>query len=398
MENDLSLILTGAFWVIGFLLFWKAPLLPSSLPPSSLSPPFYSPSSPSVPSPAPPPCPASVAANKASVIIPARNEAGNLESLLGSLNQQTRPPDEILVIDDHSTDETPQIATSHGATLVSLPEIPEGWIGKAWALWTGANKAKGDILIFLDADTRLERDGLSLFLSEHQKKGGLVSVQPYHVMKKAYEKLSAFFNIVLFLNMNIASVFARITKPLGAFGPCLVCSRRDYFSVGGHQAVKGKIVEDIILGRRFMEHGHPLSCYAGKGAVSFRMYPQGLRQLVEGWTKNFASGAFRSKPILLLLSGAWITGCLSAILDIVKGLAGKNEATLFTGCVFYLLFAIQIHLMLRQLGNFGLWPSIFYAGPLLFFLFVFLRSILFTSILGYVTWRGRKIYLKRRQK
>ncbi len=381
MENDLTLILTGIFWIVGFLLFWKVPLLK----PSSSSSSFYSSDEVS-------------SGSSVSVIIPARNEEKNLGSLLSSLNEQSYPLDEILVIDDHSEDGTPQIAVSSGATLVSLSEIPEGWIGKGWACWTGANRAQGEILVFLDADTVLERDGLSRLLSEYRKKGGLVSVQPYHIMKKAYEKLSAFFNLVLFLNMNIASIFASISKPLGAFGPCLVCSRKDYFSVGGHQGAKGEILEDIVLGKRFLKQGYPVHCYAGKGTISFRMYPGGFRQLVEGWTKNFASGAFASKGVLLFLSGAWITGCLSSVLDIVKGLATRNGPALLTACVFYLLFAVQIHLILRHLGNFGPIPSLFYAVPLLFFLLLFLRSLFFTYVLDYVVWKERKISLRRRQK
>ncbi len=374
MESGWPFLLGGIFWIFGFILFWKIPFLQSSPSPGDrvLSYPTVS------------------------VIIPARNEEKNLESLLRSLSRQSSPPHEILVVDDHSDDRTAEIAVAYGAGLLSLPELPAGWVGKGWACWMGAKSARGDLLVFLDADTILETDGLSRLLLEYRKKGGLLSAQPYHTMKKAYERLSAFFNIVLFLNMNIAAIFSSRSKPLGAFGPCVVCSREDYFSVGGHESVKGQILEDIALGKRFMDRGLPVRSFGGKGVISFRMYPNGLAQLVEGWTKNFASGAVSSHWLLVVLSSAWITGCLSAAMNIARGIAWRNESFLIGGGVLYVFFAFQIHFLLAQLGNFGLATALLYPLPLVFFILIFLRSVFFTAVFGFVTWKGRKIHLRRK--
>lgn len=375
-ELELRFILLAVIWIGGWLALWKIPLLePASL--SSLRDPV---------------------AQKISVIIPARDEEINLSVLLGSLVRQRRPPDEIVVVDDHSRDRTPEIATSFGAKLVTLSEVPLGWLGKGWACWTGARAAVGDLLVFLDADTHLAPDALFRLVQEHGKRGGLLSVQPYHLMKKPFERLSAFFNIILFLNMNISSFFSRLNRPLGAFGPCLVCRRQDYFAVGGHERVSKEILEDMALGKIFKNRGFHLGCLSGRGSVFFRMYPQGISQLSEGWTKNFASGAFSSSWPLVLFSFAWITACLSGPVDIVRGLVLRNGLFLLSGGIFYLIFAIQIHWILRRLGNFGWVVALFYPGPLVFFILIFARSLFFTCILGRVTWKNRTISVGKKWK
>ena len=131
-----------------------------------------------------------------SVIIPARNEAQRLPALLRSLQQQTVSPREIIVVDDESTDDTVAIATAAGARVLGGQPLPEGWNGKAWACWQGAAASGGELLLFLDADTWLEPDGLNTLLQLHATHGGLISVQPYHVTERAYEGLSAIFNVI----------------------------------------------------------------------------------------------------------------------------------------------------------------------------------------------------------
>ncbi|MDI6846449.1 MAG: glycosyltransferase family A protein, partial [Candidatus Saccharicenans sp.] len=164
-----------------------------------------------------------------SVIIPARNEANNLAILLESLKEQSIKPEEIIVVDDNSEDETAEIARKAGVRVINPGPLPAGWNGKSHACFRGAEAASGDLLIFLDADTRLEKEGLEVMLNLYLDGRGLVSIQPYHRMQKAYERLSAFFNLVVFLNMNISSYISALNRPRGAFGPCILCSRSDYF-------------------------------------------------------------------------------------------------------------------------------------------------------------------------
>lgn len=127
---------------------------------------------------------------KVSVIIPARNEEINLPHLLTSLKEQTYMPDEVIVIDDFSEDETAIIAQGYDVRLIKNPDLPEGWTGKNWAVWNGYLASHGDILIFLDSDVRLAPKGIELLLKNREAAGGAISVVPYHYNEKIYERLS----------------------------------------------------------------------------------------------------------------------------------------------------------------------------------------------------------------
>ena len=361
------------FWFLFFLFLWKVPLLIEKRDQAE--------------SPADP--------LRVSVIIPSRNEEKNLPTLLSSLAAQSWPPAEVLIVNDNSTDGTARLATAGGARLWNLAGLPEGWTGKAHACWQGALASCGEILVFLDADTVLEEDGLKGLIGAYLQTGGLISVQPYHRMEKPYERLSAFFNLILFLSMNISSPYKWLNRPRGAFGPCLVCGRQDYFSLGGHQAVKSEIIEDMALARLALKRGFPVHCFAGKGLISFRMYPGGLKHLTEGWTKNFATGAGRTEFSLFLVAFGWVAGALTGPLDIIKGLANDNIFLLKTGGILYLMYSVQICYFLKKLGNFGALAAALYPVHLLFFIWIFLRSLVYTHLLGYVYWKGRKISLRK---
>ncbi|MHB0856369.1 MAG: glycosyltransferase [Anaerolineae bacterium] len=332
-----------------------------------------------------------------SVIIPARNEEGRLEPLLRSLSLSTLAPGEILVVDDNSTDGTAALAAAWNATVVAGAPLPPGWAGKPWACWQGAQRAQGEVLVFLDADTWLEPDGLACIVQAYATRGGLFTVQPYHVVRKAYENLSAFFNIVLMAALNAFTPHGDALQPAGAFGPCVVCSRADYFRLDGHRAVPDAVLEDIALAKVFHAAGLAVSCYGGRGAISFRMYPGGLAQLVEGWSKGFGTGAMTTRLPILLLVIAWISGCFSISIHAIRALAtGAPDALLVL--LLYALYALEIGWMLRRIGNFHAFAAALFPIPLVFFAMVMLRSLVLIYALRRVLWRGRTIATGRRRK
>lgn len=304
-----------------------------------------------------------------SVIIPARNEERSLPALLRSINAQSFRPQEVIVVDDASTDRTPEVARSLGATVISSQPLPEGWRGKTWACQQGADIARGGTLMFVDADTWFETGGLESILARHNT--GVLSVGPYHAVCLPYEELSVFFNLIM----------AAATVPGRLFGQMLLVSRDDYQRAGGHEAVKGRILENFHLTERFREQGIPLRSLTGKGMLSFRMYPDGLSGLVEGWTKGFASGAgHTAKPILLLIV-AWLTGMILPL-----GLLPFSAPA----SLLYLLFAAQLGIMFRQIGAFRWYSALLYPVPLIFFFAVFAVSAVRSR--GRVTWKGRTIH------
>jgi 4,4'-diaponeurosporenoate glycosyltransferase len=309
------------------------------------------------------------------VVVPARDEADNLARLLPTLAGL-----DVVVVDDGSTDGTAGVAGRHGGVhVVTADPPPEGWTGKAWACATGAAAAsQAERLVFLDADVVVERGGLQRVLAEHDRLGGLVSVQPWHAVERPYEHLSAFFNLIAPMAVDAFTPLGRRLRPTGAFGPCLVLDRDLYERIGGHgnDCVRGAVLDDVELARAAQQAGERVHLFAGRGSLRFRMYAGGFRQLVEGWTKNFAGGAAGTRPLTLLLVVAWMSGLIAAPVD--------------RAVLVYLAYVVQLHVLLRRVGSFGP-TALVYPIPLAFFVAAFLRSALLTFVRRRVTWRGRTI-------
>ena len=307
----------------------------------------------------------------ASVIIPARNEEHNLPTLLRSLAAQPVKPHEIIVVDDGSTDRTAEWARQLGAKVIPSQPVPEAWRGKTWACHQGAQVASGELLLFVDADTWFEPGGLAHALSAYNS--GAFSIGPYHAVQKPYEDLSLFFN----LNMILGTV------PNGLFGQMLLVDRESYHRIGGHETVRGRILENFWLANRFRAAGIPVLSVAGRNLLSFRMYPNGLGELIRGWTKGFASGAGQIPRGTLLLIVAWMIGLMFA------PLGGLVTGDWLRWGVAYLLCAAQVAWFSRRAGAFRWFTAVLYPVPLIFFFVVFAWSMLRSG--KRVQWKGREI-------
>jgi 4,4'-diaponeurosporenoate glycosyltransferase len=330
-----------------------------------------------------------------SIVVPARNEERTLPVLLASLRELDTAPHEVIVVDDSSSDATAAVAAAHGATVLAAASPPAGWAGKPWACHTGAEAATGTHLLFLDADTWLGPDALGRLLGEHAARGGLVSVQPHHRTERAYEQLSAFFNITAMMGTGAFAVGGAARGAM-AFGPCLLTTVADYRTVGGHDAVRGEVVDDVRLARLYRARGLPVRCIGGGDAITFRMYPGGPGQLVEGWTKNIASGAGLSPPWALAGTVAWISACVAVTLAAAGGgwswAFGDGPAP-WVAVAAWAAVAVEIGWMLGRIGTWRVWTAVLFPLPLAAFLALFLRSLALTLVRGEVTWRARRVPL-----
>lgn len=300
-------------------------------------------------------------------------------------------PGETIVVDDHSEDETAAVAKKWGCTLIRSPNLPPGWLGKSWACWQGALAARGEILLFLDADIFLTHDGFAKILSAFSQNGDILSVQPYHRMKKLYEQLSAFFNIITMAGLNAFTPLGLKLKPAGAFGPCLMCPKEDYLRLNGHISVRGEILENMALGKAFIKKGYRVSCYGGKGSLEFRMYPEGIMPLGQGFAKTFGAGANATAFISLFMIVCWVFGEVSLTRHLFQAPIAGNDAHLFFLLILDLMYAGQIYWMLYRIGNFRYSTALFFQIPLLFFVLVFILSIVQTYIFRQVRWKGRTV-------
>lgn len=329
-----------------------------------------------------------------SIIVPARNEALRLAPLLESVCRQTVRPLEFIVVDDDSSDETAQVARAGGAHVIPSENLGGGWIGKSRACWSGARQAKGKWLLFLDADTTLaDSDSLARLLDTFESIGsrGALSFQPYHVVTRLYENLSAIFNIIAMAGMGVFTPWGERLRGAGLFGPCLICRREDYFAVGGHEAIRGNVMDDLALGDSFRKAGLPVHCRGGRGLITFRMYPEGIGQLIEGWTKNFGSAAIRVHPFVFTLILLWICGGFSIMTLLSHAILTTDRPWILIGFVATIAYASLMIWLARRIGNFNPLVLILFPILLVFFALVFFWSLYLTRVLHRVSWRGRKI-------
>ncbi len=326
-----------------------------------------------------------------SIVVPARNEAANLPRLLATLTQQLGPSDEIVVIDDQSTDATPAIAREHGARVIHSRERPDGWTGKTWACWQGAQASRNEVLLFVDADTWFAPTAVGRMVATLQRRGGLVSVLPYHRMYKPHERLSALFNLMIAMGVDAFTLRGVNRKPSGSFGPCILCSKHDYFAVGGHARVRGLVLENLNLGRLFQEAGLGIRCYGGAGTLFVRMYPRGVRELIDGWSKGLASGASHTRPPTMALILAWISGAFAAAILTGVAIGARDRREGAAALSSYALYGGQLFWMLRRIGNYGIITCLLFPLHLLFFTLVYLHSFVVVSIRRKVRWKGRAV-------
>ncbi|MDG0792935.1 glycosyltransferase [Cohnella ginsengisoli] len=326
--------------------------------------------------------------SRLSVVIPARNEEENLPHLLSSLRAQRYRPYEIIVVDDGSADRTGPIAREFGATLVEGLPLPEGWTGKNWAVWNGYLRATGDLIAFLDADVRLAPDALGALVEARSRTNGVVSVVPYHYTEKLYERLALVPNLLgLFA---FTSPFERANAQKGLYGSCILTSRADYELAKGHEGVKGELLDDLTLGARFAEAGVPVTNFIGRGLVTFRMYPGGIRSEVEGFGKGAVQSTGKlAKPTVLLIA-LWLVGLIGA----EAAPFVLHTAVAPAWAAGYLLYTLQIYYFSRHTGRFGLWLPALHPISTAFFLYIMLYSSYRVLIVGHVPWKGRKIRVR----
>lgn len=330
-----------------------------------------------------------------SVIIPARNEEHNLPNILGDLMRQSYPIHEIICVDDGSTDGTALVIERFAekgikkVRRIGVENPGKGWKGKTWACQSGAAAADGELLLFVDADVRMSDGGVEALVERYLETGRNLSVQPYHAMKKFYEYLSLFFNLIQTCATGLS--VAGIKRTEGFYGPVLLIERRVFKKHGGYEKVRNKVIEDFDLGKYLASKGVLIDLYLGGREVRFRMYPLSAGDLIEGWSKNFASGSFSMRPWLMIAIVWWI-GFLNIVpyYSITAVLSGNN--TLIVPFVaIYCLVAAMLYRTASRLGSYPFLVCLFYPFYLLVFQLVYVRSIIKTYIFRNTTWKGRKL-------
>ncbi len=262
-----------------------------------------------------------------SIVLPARDEARGVGAAVRSHLEQTYRRIEVFVVDDQSTDDTASVAADAAAgddrfRVVAGKPLPDGWVGKSWACWQGARQARGEWLLFSDADVVHSPEALShcLALAVRLGRGGL-TLTPRVDATTVAERLvmpaaATLIENVLAPGFLVRSPRSRIVMAAGAY---LLIRHDVYARFGGHESIAGRMVDDVALAQAVKRGGGLLVPAIGTDLIRLRMYHDAA-EMWRGWRKNaaFASAGDPSKglapatglavlgvaPVICALSGA----------------------------------------------------------------------------------------------
>jgi chlorobactene glucosyltransferase len=341
------------------------------------------------------------AAPLVSVIVPARNESVNISVCVASLLNSVYPRFEIIVVDDGSVDGTADIVrilADHSDGRVQLVQgepLPGGWLGKPWACWQGYRRASGELLLFTDADTRHEDTLLGHAVGAlRQRQADLVSVMPRQLMLGFWERLilPQIFTILSLRYHDLLQI-NRTTRvrDVIANGQFILVAREAYDAVGGHEAVRGDVVEDQRLAQRMVASGRSVFMAHAQELMETRMY-RSLSGIVEGWSKNLALGARRASPgwlapvmpwlIAAFLVVVWVMPPLVLLLTLTTGRLASLQGWSMVATAFSALFWLVVHAWNRV----PLLYAFFYPLGAAAAAALFVRSALAGSSFA---WKGR---------
>ena len=269
-------------------------------------------------------------------ILPAKDEEANLAACLTSVCGLTYPNLEILVVDDRSTDRTGEIARQFAANderirVETIDHLPAGWTGKTHALAQAARTARGQWLLFVDADTLHSPESLSIVMEFARARGAvLASLLPELRCETFWEQLvQPLCGITLMQSFPLHTVHSSSSPLAFANGQYILIDRATYDAAGGHSAVRDRFVEDIALAEKVKALGRPIRVALVRGIVSCRMYAS-LGQLVRGWSRILYAALGRKTGRLLIKLADPVIFCQSGHVAFLAALvllaSGRHQA------------------------------------------------------------------------
>lgn len=242
-----------------------------------------------------------------SVLIPARNEEQNIRTCVESLLKQDYQNYEILVLDDNSSDNTRQIVAELAdkdkrVTLIKGEQLPADWAGKPFACFQLAQKAKGDWLLFIDADTISDPEMINSTMQiALENKPALLSGFPHQITTGFAQTvvIPLIYFIMLWVPLWWIKQLSE-PKPSLALGQFLLFPRDEYWKIGGHSAVKSRIIEDVWLSYEITKQGGRHLTIDLTSVFSCNMY-HNIGSMWEGFKKWMYSVSLLSPLVLILL-------------------------------------------------------------------------------------------------
>lgn len=331
-----------------------------------------------------------------SILVPARNEERQIEPCIRSLLAQQYPHFEVIAINDRSDDRTGAIlagiASSDSRLVVVHGEaLPDGWVGKPWALGQGARIARGEWLIFTDADTTHEPLAAASAISYALEHGlHALSLLTTQQMETFSERavLPAILWMIAFAVGSLDAINDPKRVDAAIFnGQFIAIERAAYDALGGHASVKGAIAEDYEFARLLKRDGRFFARLVGANDLVYTRMYRSFDEIWHGFTKNLYAGATHA-PALGAAGALWLA-LLSPVPEVLLALALRRRRRAAAAAMFAAIASTA------AAAEFGMRRSRFPRGSGAFFpvgaatmLAIFVNSIV-RHRRGRIEWRGR---------
>lgn len=347
-----------------------------------------------------------VASSTVTIVIPARNEALNIARCLEGALSQTYSQVDVVVVDDASTDDTPRILAEMQARhspklrVVQGRPLPQGWVGKCNACLHGASFAGGDWLLFLDADTAPQPALVSGLLAFAQQRDlSVVTTFPLNELPTFSEwlMLPAFIHFILTVfPLPALLTMAPPANQALANGQCLLIKRHVYESVGGHEAVKDKVLEDVEFAQALRRAGHRIGLATAFDQLRVRMY-RNFGEIVQGLGKHASAGiqaggsrAFYAVARLSLTMLWPPLLSLACVLVLLMGLDSGWGLPALLAAVAVNVASIGFWARrYRDWYHLQAWKSLLAPIGLMLYFLIAARSIVLSKTRRGVAWKGR---------
>ena len=328
-----------------------------------------------------------------SILIPARNEEANIEKCINSIDISNALIKEIIVLDDDSKDNTWEILKKMSSSIIKLNVIkgkkkPEGWSGKSFACYQLSKYASSDWILFIDADTELEKDGIDKIIGYAQRNNySMVSAWPKIEMKGISEKvLMPLLNFLVFSSFpTMYSLKSKISSLGLAHGACILFNKKIYEFLDGHKLVKASLFEDTELAKKWRLKGEVSVCINGMNIIRVRMYDS-FKNIWLGFEKNSYPAFKNSFYFFNFHFFNFIFFSLPIFFIPLHILKINENIFLFISGLLILLLRIGFSLKFKH----PVWTSIFHLFSEIIFLCISLSSFIKYNFFGGIKWKSRK--------
>lgn len=330
-----------------------------------------------------------------SVVMPARNEAASIATALRSVLAQPGVELEVIVINDGSSDETGAIADQLAAgdsrvRVLHNPVLRHGWLGKANAMRHGARIAGGDFILFTDADIRHEPGSFAAAAREMKTcRLSLLSLLPRFVWQSIWENATVPAFMLALAGFWSGRIHDADSDDAFAIGAFIMVDAKVYRALGGHEAVRAEMFDDVMLARHFKRSGERVAFRAAPDCLNVRMY-RSARAVFDGTVKSCLAAFGESFWVAVPLTLVFSVGSLSVLAAPWVGLINHQPVLLEVGLLVYLevwLAALSarpyLQVSLRRIAAFVVGVPLLLSAAL----FATYQAVFF----GAVLWRGRAI-------